>query len=176
MHTIKISFCIVTNYFSLAQISWKLLSYLQEFLFLSFTRYVDSIQDEEGMTYFANRILKHSTAAKPAVIKHADSTLTKTSEEVLQELASAHFPSHKPIGTKEYDKTKIPTIEIKVSWHTWITTKVKNCLLQFKRKKAAGPGGLKPIFFKYMPDKCFEILELLYKALILTSHTPLKWN
>ena len=72
----------------------------------------------------------------------ADSTLTKTPEEALQELASVHFPSHKPIATKEYNKIKIPTKEINDSCHTWMTnTKVKNCLLQFKSKKAAGPAS-----------------------------------
>ena len=45
---------------------------------------------------------------------------------------------------------------------TWITnTKVKNCFLQFKSKKVAGPDGLTPVIFKYIPGKYFEILELL---------------
>ena len=48
--------------------------------------------------------------------------------------------------------------------------------MQFKSKKAAGPDGLKPIIFKYMPDKYFEILEVLYKAMIYTLYTPLKWK
>ena len=90
-----------------------------------YAKYVDSIQDKEEMSYFAKRILKHSRAAKPTVLKRGDSTLTKTPEEALQELASVHFPSYKPIDTKEYDKTMIPTKEIMDSCHTWITiTKV----------------------------------------------------
>ena len=43
------------------------------------------------MSYFAKRILKHSKAAKPAVLKHADSTITKTPEKALKKLASLHL-------------------------------------------------------------------------------------
>ena len=127
------------------------------------------------MSHFAKRILKQSTAIKPAILKQADSTHTKMPEEALQELGAVHFPLHRPIATKQYDKTKTPTKEIKDSCLTWITIpKVKDCLLQFKSKKTAGPDGLKPIIFKYMPDKYFGMLELFYKAMIHTAYSPLK--
>ena len=72
-----------------------------------YAKYVDSIQDEEEMSYFAKRILKHSIAAKPTVLKRADSTHTKTPEEALQELASVHFPSNKTFEEKQIEALPI---------------------------------------------------------------------
>ena len=88
-----------------------------------------------------------------------------------------HFPSHKPIPTCAYNRDKIPTIDIQNSFVTWISAgKIKAVLQKFKGKKAAGPDGLKPIIFGHMPDKYFDLLEIIYKAMIFTSFTPTKWQ
>ena len=52
--------------------------------------------------------MKQKTAAKPSALKRIDGTFTKTPEEALIELASTHFPSHKPIKPCSYNKNKIP--------------------------------------------------------------------
>ena len=143
-------------------------------------KYVDSIQneeDEEEMSHFVKGLLKQKTAAKPWALKRIDGTHTKTSEESLIELASTHFPSHKPIKPCSYNKDKIPIGEIHDSFGTWISArKTKEVLLKFKSKKAAGPDGFKPIIFSHMPDKYFELLEIIYKAMIYTSFTPTRWR
>ena len=48
--------------------------------------------------------------------------------------------------------------------------------MKFKGKKAAGPDGLKPIIFSHVPDKYFEMLEIIYKGMIYTAFTPTKWR
>ena len=128
------------------------------------------------MSYYVKGLLKQKTAAKPATLKRADGSYTKSPEEALLELASTHFPSHKNISPCTY-KEKILTADITNSCCTWITArKIKDVLLKFKGKKAAGPDGLKPIIFSHMPSKYFDILELIYKSMIFTSFTPTKWR
>ena len=140
-------------------------------------KYVDCIQNEEEMSHFVKGLLKQKTAAKPSSLKRSDGTFTKSPEEALNELASIHFPSHKKIRPCTYSKDSIPVSEILNSCETWISArKIKEVLKQFKAKKAAGPDGLKPIVFSHMPEKYFEILELIYKAMIFTSFTPTKWR
>ena len=137
---------------------------------------MDSIKNEEEMSHFVKGLLKQKTAARPSTLKRTDGTYTKSPEEALLELASTHFPSHKPIASCTYSRKKIPTAEIEKEFGTWISArKIKEVLLKFKGKKAAGPDGLKPIIFSHTPDKFFEILEIIYKAMIFTSFTPTKW-
>ena len=140
-------------------------------------KYVDSIQNEEEMSHFVKGLLKQKTTAKPSSLKRADGTYTKTPEETLLELASTHFPSHKPIRPGAYNRDPIPTADIQNSFVTWITARrIKDCLFQFKSKKAAGPDGIKPIVFSHMPEKYFEVIETIYKAMIFTAFTPTKWK
>ena len=140
-------------------------------------KYVDSIQNEEEMSHFVKGLLKQKTAAKPSSLKRADGTFTQTPKEAILELASTHFPSHKPIPVCSYNREKFDITEIKDSFVTWISArKIKEVLMQFKSKKAAGPDGLKPIIFGHMPDKYFDILEIIYKSIIFTSFTPRKWR
>ena len=93
------------------------------------------------------------------------------------ELASTHFLSNKPIRPGAYNRDSIPTSDIQNSFVTWITARsIKGCLLQFKSKKAAGPDGIKPLVLGHMPEKYFEPMETIYKAMIFTSFTPTKWK
>ena len=56
---------------------------------------------------------------------------------------------------------------------TWITARrIKDCLLQFVSKRAAGPDGIKPIVFSHMPEKYFEVIETIYKAMTFTALHP----
>ena len=131
------------------------------------------------MSHFVKGLLKQKQkAAKPSFLKRADGAYTKCPEEALLELASTYFPLHKPIWPGKYNRDKIPTSKIQNSFGTWISArKVKNILLQFKRKKEAGPNGLKPIIFSHMPEKKnFGILVIIYKAKIFTSFTQTKWK
>ena len=140
-------------------------------------KYVDSIQTEEEMSHFVKGILKQKTAAKPSSLKRPDGTYTKSPKEALIELASTHFPSHKPIQTCVYNRQKIPIADIQDSFRTWITAgKIKDVLQKLKGKKASGPDGLKPIVFSHMPDKYFVLLETIYKSMIFTHFTPTKWR
>ena len=140
-------------------------------------KYVDSIKTEEEMSHFVKGILKQKTAAKPSTLRKPDGTYTNSPEEALLELASTHFPSHKPIPPCAYNKNKIPISEIRNSFCTWISAdKIKEVLQKFKSKKAAGPDGLKPIIFSHLPDKYFEMLEIIYKGMIHTAFTPTKWR
>ena len=140
-------------------------------------KYVDSIKNEEEMSHFVKGLLKQKTAAKPSTLKRADITYTKDPEEALLELASTHFPSHRPITPCVYSRDKILTTEIRSSFETWISArKIKEVLIKFKGKKAAGPDGLKPVIFSHMPDKYFDLLETIYKAMIFMSFTPTKWR
>ena len=91
----------------------------------------------------------------------------KDAEEALLEQKSVHFPSLKPIATKQYDKSKTPTKEIKDSCLTWIIiAKVKDCLFQLKSKKAAGPDGLKLIIFKYSVSVFQAELEAICQSVL----------
>ena len=140
-------------------------------------KYVDSIQNEEEMSQFVNGLLKQKTAAKPSSLKKTDGTYTVTPEETLLELASTHFPSHKPISPCAYNRARIPIAEIRNSFVTWISpNKIKEELRKFKSKKAAGPDGLKPIIFSHLPDKYFEVMDIIYKTMVYTSFTPTKWR
>ena len=140
-------------------------------------KYVDSIKNEEEMSHFVKGLLKQKTAEKPSTLKMTDGTYTKSPEEALLELASTHFPWHKPIKPRTYNKAKILTSEIQNSFETWITArKIKEVLQKCKGKKAAGPDCLKPIIFSHIPEKYFEILETIYKAMIFTAFTPTKWR
>ena len=140
-------------------------------------KYVDSIKTEEEMSLFVKGLLKQKTAAKPSTLKKLDGSYTNTPVEALLELASTHFPSHKPIKPCFYNKVKIPTSEIMNSFVTWISAgKIKEELQKFRSKKAAGPDGLKPIIFSHLPEKYFKVLETIYKAMIYTSFTPTKWR
>ena len=81
-------------------------------------KYVDSIKNKEEMSHFVKGLLKQKTAAKPSSLKRADDTYTKSPEEALLELASTHFPSHKPIKPCTYYRDKILTSEIQNSFGT----------------------------------------------------------
>lgn len=76
-------------------------------------KYVDSIQNEEEMSHFVKGLLKQKTAAKPSSLKKADGTFTKTPKEAILELASTHFPSHRPIPSCSYNREKFDITEIK---------------------------------------------------------------
>ena len=140
-------------------------------------KYVDSIKNEEEMSLYVKGLLKQKTVAKPSTLKRPDGSYTKSPEEALLELASTHFPSHRNITPCTYSRNIIPTTDIKNSFVTWITArKIKDVLLKFKGKKAAGPDGLKPIIFSHVPNRYFDILEIIYKAMKYTSFTPTKWR
>ena len=47
---------------------------------------------------------------------------------------------------------------------------------QFKPNEAAGPDGLKPLVFKYLPTSALETLSIIYKACISLCHTPKAWR
>ena len=129
------------------------------------------------MSHFVKGLLKQKATAKPSSLKQADGTYTKTPEEALLELVSVHFPFHKHICPLSYNRDPIPTANIQNSFVTWITTRrIKDCLLQFKSEKAAGPDGIKPIVFSHMPEKYFEVIKTIYKAMIFTAFTPTKWK
>ena len=91
------------------------------------------------MSHFVKGLLKQKTTAKPSSLKRADGTYTRSPEEALLELASIHFPSHKPISPCTYIRERVQTSEIKEAWIT--ARRIKEVLQKFKIKKAAGCWG-----------------------------------
>ena len=107
-----------------------------------------------------------------------DNTLSDPGQETIQMLTNAHFPAAQ-IGTVpdvHDNDNRIPTETILDS-HDWIDSGlVRKAMKQFKPNKAAGPDGLKPIVFKYLPSNAIDVLTLIYKACISLGHTPKLWR
>ena len=107
-----------------------------------------------------------------------DNTLTDPGIETINMLTETHFPAAQPgIDEIVHDNTiRIDTDTI-LDAHDWIDSDlVRQAMKQFKPNKAAGPDGLKPIIFKYLPQNALDVITLIYKACVSLCHTPKVWR
>ena len=112
-------------------------------------------------------------------IKRPDGTMTQPGMETITALTNVHFPAAQP-GTTNPNLTsanKITSEDLKDKYNDWITPElVRKAMRLFKPNKAAGPDGLKPVVFKYLPDNAINILTIIYRACIALGHTPAQWR
>ena len=140
--------------------------------------FVEQTPDEHQMAALT-KIARRKDCRMINTIRKPDATLTEPGKETIQALAAVHFPAaEEGVTHTQHDNTeKISTAELQDRYETWINpVLVSRALTQFLPNKAAGPDGLKPIIFKYLPNNIVNAITLLYKACIALSHTPAKWR
>lgn len=107
-----------------------------------------------------------------------DGSLTNPGAETIRKLTDTHFPAAQE-GTTPFqhdNDIKYDTADI-LEDHDWIDVDlIRKAMKQFKPYKAAGPDGLKPIIFKYLPTNALEVISCIYKACITFQHTPKLWR
>ena len=107
-----------------------------------------------------------------------DNTLTEPGSETIRKLTDTHFPAAQE-GTVPFQHDNSNQIETEhlLTLHEWIDPDlIRKAMKQFKPNKAAGPDGLKPIVFRYLPTNALEVLSIIYKACISLCHTPKAWR
>ena len=112
-------------------------------------------------------------------LQRPDGTLTDPGADTITYLTDTHFPAATPgiPHIKHSAARKIDMTQLESSYNDWINPdRVRRSLRLFKPNKAAGPDGLKPIVFKYLPDNAIAVLSVLYEACIALGHTPKKWR
>ena len=109
---------------------------------------------------------------------NADGSLTEPGAETIRKLTDAHFPAAQE-GTVPFqhnNDNQIVTAELD-NLHDWIDADlIRKAMKQFKPYKAAGPDGLKPIVFRYLPQNAIDVMTTIYKACITLCHTPKAWR
>ena len=140
--------------------------------------FIEQTPDENSMAALF-KIAQKRDKRSINTLRKPDNSLTEPGLETIQTLTDAHFPAAQ-LGTTPFQHSaakKVSTEELDNRYKTWITPElVRKSLRMFKPNKAAGPDGLKPIVFKYLPPNAIEILTLIYKACIALSHTPQRWR
>ena len=144
----------------------------------SWRLFVESTSNETNMAKLF-RIAQRRDRRSINTLRKPDGSLTEPGIETIQTLTNAHFPAaHTGTEPVQYDAShKILTSDLEDSFSTWISPSlVRKSLRLFKPNKAAGPDGLKPLVFKYLPDNAIDVLTLIYKACVALGHTPKLWR
>ena len=139
--------------------------------------FVETTPNESNMSVLFKIAQKREKRNINTLVK-ADGTLTEPGVETIAMLTDAHFPAAQqgsiPMSyntEQTYSRTEIEDA------HDWIDVDlVRKAMKQFKPNKAAGPDGLKPIIFKYLPENALTTLTFIYKACISLCHTPKLWR
>ena len=139
--------------------------------------FVESTPNETNMPALF-RIAQKRDKRSINTLRRQDGTLTEPGEETIRELTNVHFPAAQQGSPSVMPNlTKIMTADLNDKYNDWINPDlVRRSLKMFKAKKAAGPDGLKPWVFKYLPDNAISTLTIIYKACIALSHTPKLWR
>ena len=144
----------------------------------SWRLFVEKTPDEKSMAALF-RIAQKRDRRSINTLRKPDNTLSEPGADTIEQLTNTHFPAaHPGITTIPYNSSnKITTQELEGRYNDWINPdRVKRSLRMFKPNKAAGPDGLKPLVFKYLPENAILILTLIYKACIALGHTPTLWR
>ena len=143
----------------------------------SWRLFIEKTPNETNMATLFKIAQKRDKRSINTLLK-TDGSLTEPGVETIRKLTDTHFPAAQE-GTVPYEhdpNNQRSTQEIKDS-HDWIDVdSVRKAMKLFKPNKAAGPDGLKPIIFKYLPRNALEALTLIYKACITLGHTPKAWR
>ena len=144
----------------------------------SWRLFVEQTPNETNMAKLY-RIAQKRDRRSINTLRKPDLTLTDPGIETIKMLTDTHFPAaHEGVSCPPYDASiKVDTEEIKERFSSWINPDlVRRSLRLFKPHKAAGPDGLKPIVFKYLPDNAIDTLTLIYQACVALHHTPRAWR
>ena len=143
----------------------------------SWRLFVEKTPNESNMSVLFKIAQKRDRRSINTLL-NADNSLTEPGCETIRKLTDTHFPAAQE-GTAPFqhdNSVKINTEQLQ-SLHDWIDTDlIRKAMKQFKPNKAAGPDGLKPIVFKYLPTSALDVLSTIYKACVSLCHTPKLWR
>ena len=145
---------------------------------LAWRLFVEKTPDQTNMAKLF-KIAQRRDRRTINTLRRPDDTLTQPGVETMAELARAHFPAAQPGSTPlRLDSTqKFTTAELRERYDAWINPNlVRKSMRLFKPNKAAGPDGLKPVIFKYLPDNAIDTLTIIYQACVALHHTPALWR
>ena len=143
----------------------------------SWRLFVEKTPNESNMAILFKIAQRRDKRSINTLLKD-DNTLTEPGCETIRKLTDTHFPAAQE-GTVPFhhDNSKSIAVEHLLTLHDWIDSDlIRSAMKKFKPNKAAGPDGLKPIVFKYLPTSALEILSIIYKACISLCHTPKVWR
>ena len=111
-------------------------------------------------------------------LRKSDGSLTDPGADTIAELASVHFPAATMgVPRPKYNAGKKFTLKELEDRYVWITPELtRRSLRMFRPNKAAGPDGLKPVVFKYLPQNAIDTLTIIFKACAALAHTPKVWR
>jgi ribonuclease HI len=106
-------------------------------------------------------------------MKLPNGSTTSSTKATLEALVDEHFPGNSANeAPRPPPSPAIPLLNI-----PWITDKlISQAIHSFKKDKAAGPDGFKPILLQNLPPLLISRLNTIYTACISLGYTPNPWK
>ena len=143
----------------------------------SWRMFVEKTPNESNMSTLF-KIAQRRDKRNINTLLNADGSLTEPGAETIRMLTDTHFPAAQE-GTTPFQHDNGNTVRTSdlEDLHDWIDADlVRKAMKQFKPYKAAGPDGLKPIVFRYLPQNTIDTMTIIFKACITLCHTPKMWR
>ena len=121
------------------------------------------------------KLTKNITDIELGTLKKEDGSFTNSPKEALDLLMSTHFPGssepdNPPTSIKHYiDPSIIPSLII-------THQQVRDSFCSFNKFKAAGPDGIPPVAFHFLPDFLINRITNIYNRMLDTAYTPAPWR
>ena len=140
-------------------------------------KFVSETEDEHKMSVLY-KIAQHREKNELSTLVRNDGSVTEPGKETIKCLIDIHFPSASDeLDPPPYSSDRAELIETIIQKYDYINPRsVKKALQKFKPFKAAGPDGIKPVVFKYLPPPFILRIAIIYKCCIHFRYTPRKWQ
>ena len=136
----------------------------------TFTEKTDSIEE---MVKVSKAVLKQRTPKLGHLLK-PDGNFTQNKGEILDTLLDAFFPGSTELGKESCSP---PETVLKYEIRNLITPlKLEQAFKSFKKEKAPGPDGIKPVVLQNLDRTSLERLAMLCNVSLSLGYVPGRWR